>query len=188
MKPSIKIAVAVALISSAFGSPETTQAIAQPISQTETKHQFTDFALTVKMNAMVKRLKNTIRHTPYVYSGDTPRGWDCSGMTRWLYRQMGVEIPHSANQQGHIGRRVSEPNVGDVVVFARPGSTNFYHAAIYIGNGKIINANAYYRSTVIEPLKAYKGKQIRYIRILSTISPNKPSILEAKQWNQHPTM
>ena len=87
-------------------------------------------------------------------------------MVRWTYKQFGITLPHSANKQGHLGSRVSNPNVGDIVVFAYNGSTNFYHAAIYIGNNKIINANYAYGTTMIEPLTNYKHSQIRFVRVL----------------------
>lgn len=119
-----------------------------------------------RMTVLVRYLKSRVGKTSYVFSGDTTRGWDCSGMVRWTYKQFGITLPHSANKQGHLGSRVSNPNVGDIVVFAYNGSTNFYHAAIYIGNNKIINANYAYGTTMIEPLTNYKHSQIRFVRVL----------------------
>lgn len=114
----------------------------------------------------INYLTTRANKTAYVYSGVTVNGWDCSGMVRWLYEQVGVELPHSANQQGHLGERVSIPKRGDIVVFAYKGQTDFYHSAIYLGNGFIINANREYGTTVIEPLNNFKHSQIRFIRIL----------------------
>jgi len=119
-----------------------------------------------RMTLLVKYLKSRVGRTSYVFSGDTTRGWDCSGMVRWTYKQFGITLPHSANKQGHLGSRVSNPNVGDIVVFAYNGRTDFYHAAIYIGGNKIINANYGSGTTIIEPLTNYKGNQIRYVRVL----------------------
>jgi len=123
-----------------------------------------------KMTLLVRYLKSRVGRTSYVFSGDTTGGWDCSGMVRWTYKQFGIILPHSANAQGHLGSRVSNPNVGDIVVFAYNGSTNFYHAAIYIGNGKIINANLGAGTTIIEPLTDYKGSQIRFVRVIRQAS------------------
>jgi cell wall-associated NlpC family hydrolase len=119
-----------------------------------------------RMSLLVKYLKSRVGRTSYVFSGDTTRGWDCSGMVRWTYKQFGIILPHSANKQGHLGSRVSIPNVGDIVVFAYNGSSNFYHAAIYIGGNKIINANYGSGTTIVEPLTNYKGSQIRFVRVL----------------------
>lgn len=122
-----------------------------------------------KMTHVVKYLKTRVGRTSYVFSGSSPRGWDCSGMVRWAYGQFGIELPHSANAQGHIGNRVSKPKLGDIVVFAYNGSTSFYHAAIYIGNGKIINAHRGADSTIIQPLTDYKKGQIRFVRVVQTL-------------------
>ena len=124
---------------------------------------------TIQMKKVVNYLKTRVGKTSYVFSGSSPRGWDCSGMVRWTYERFGIELPHSANKQGHIGTRVSKPKLGDIVVFAYNGSTSFYHSAIYIGNGKIINAHYGANSTIIQPLSDYKNNQIRFIRVVKTI-------------------
>lgn len=123
---------------------------------------------TERMRETVQKLMRRVNKTSYVFSGSSPYGWDCSGMVRWTYKQFGMEIPHSANKQAHLGTRVSLPKLGDIVVFAYKGSTNFYHSGIYIGKGKIVNANRYYGTTVIEPLSDYKNSQVRFVRIVET--------------------
>jgi cell wall-associated NlpC family hydrolase len=120
----------------------------------------------VKMTKVVKYLKTRVNRTSYVFSGSSPYGWDCSGMVRWAYTHFGMELPHSANKQGHVGERVSKPKIGDIVVFAYQGSTSFYHSAIYIGNGKIVHAHQQRKTTVIEPLSNYKNSQIRIVRVV----------------------
>jgi cell wall-associated NlpC family hydrolase len=124
---------------------------------------------TVQMKKVIKYLKTRVGRTSYVFSGASPRGWDCSGLVRWTYERFGIELPHSANKQGHLGKRVKTPKLGDIVVFAYNGSTNFYHAAIYIGNGKIINAHYGAQSTIIQPLSDYKNGQIRFVRVITTL-------------------
>jgi cell wall-associated NlpC family hydrolase len=122
---------------------------------------------TIKMAKVVKYLKTRVNRTSYVFSGSSPYGWDCSGMVRWAYARFGLDVPHSANKQAHVGTRVSRPVLGDIVVFAYPGSTNFYHSAMYIGDGKIVHANQARKTTVIEPLSAYKNSQIRFVRLVT---------------------
>ena len=123
---------------------------------------------TTKMKKVVKYLKTRVGRTSYVFSGSSPYGWDCSGLVKWTYKRFGLELPHSANKQGHVGTRVSEPKLGDIVVFAYSGSTSFYHSAIYIGNGNIVHAHQQRKTTVIEPLVNYKRSQIRFVRLVST--------------------
>lgn len=127
------------------------------------------FTAIQKQKDLVQMTKNLVRFadkTPYVYSGSSTFGWDCSGMVVWAYKKLGVTLPHSANKQAHIGKRVSKPKIGDIVVFAYSGSTEFYHSAIYIGNNKIINANQLYGTTKIQLLTDFKKSQIRFVRIV----------------------
>jgi cell wall-associated NlpC family hydrolase len=119
-----------------------------------------------KLKRVVTYLTTRVHKTSYVFSGSTISGWDCSGMVRYAYKRLGVVLPHSANKQGHVGERVSKPRVGDIVVFAYKGSTSFYHSAIYLGNGLIINANQTYKTTIIQPLTDFKNSQIRFVRVI----------------------
>jgi cell wall-associated NlpC family hydrolase len=121
-----------------------------------------------RMQLVLKYMKTRVQKTPYVFSGTSNRyGWDCSGMVVWLYRHFGFELPHSATAQGRIGTRVSNPKVGDIVVFAYQGRTDFYHSAIYIGHNKVLNANRAYGTTVVEPLTNYKRSQVRFVRLVT---------------------
>jgi cell wall-associated NlpC family hydrolase len=125
--------------------------------------------LVQKRQNLVEATKNLVQfadNTPYVFSGSKPSGWDCSGMVVWTYKKIGITLPHSANKQAHLGKRVSKARVGDIVVFAYPGSTDFYHSAIYLGNGKIINANLMYGTTKIQLLTDFKKSQIRFVRVV----------------------
>jgi cell wall-associated NlpC family hydrolase len=124
---------------------------------------------TERMKQTVQKLMRRVHKTSYVFSGSTPYGWDCSGMVRWTYKQFGLDVPHSANKQAHIGKRVSVPKLGDIVVFAYKGSTNFYHSGIYIGKGKIVNAHYEAGTTIIQPLTDYKNSQIRFVRVVPTL-------------------
>ncbi|CAB5218316.1 Endopeptidase, NLPC/P60 domain containing protein [uncultured Caudovirales phage] len=119
-----------------------------------------------KRNQALTVAISRVHKTAYVFSGDKPSGWDCSGLVRWVYSQAGITLPHSANAQGHLGSRVSNPKRGDIVVFAYVGRQDFYHAAIYLGQGLILNANLEYGTTVIEPLTNFDKSQIRFVRVL----------------------
>jgi cell wall-associated NlpC family hydrolase len=125
---------------------------------------------TSKMKTVIQHLKSRVHKTYYVYSGASPRGWDCSGLVVWSYKQFGLELPHSATAQGKLGTRVRTPKVGDIVVFGYKGSYYFDHSSIYIGNGKVINANRFYGTTVIEPLSNFDYySNIRFIRVVKTL-------------------
>ncbi len=95
---------------------------------------------TEKIQSVVEQLKDRVGKTWYVFSGSTPRGWDCSGLVYWAYEQLGVSVEHSATKQGNSGTKVRTPKIGDIVVFGYKGSKSYYHSSIYIGDGKVIHA------------------------------------------------
>jgi len=124
---------------------------------------------TQKMKSVLMQIFHHVGRTPYVFAGSSLYGWDCSGMVRWMYQQFGITLPHSATAQARVGHRVTTPKIGDIVLFGYKGYSNFYHAAIYIGKGKVVNANSFAGTTIIEPLSNYKNNRIAYVRVVSTI-------------------
>ena len=72
---------------------------------------------------------------PYVFGGASPSGFDCSGLTMYVYAQFGISLPHSSAAQGANGTRVSNPVPGDLVVI--DGGS---HIGIYTGNGNMIDS------------------------------------------------
>lgn len=75
---------------------------------------------------------------PYVWAGNGPDAWDCSGLTSAAWAQAGVSLPRSSASQIGVGTRVSYSQLqpGDLVFYYSPIS----HVAIYIGNGQIVHA------------------------------------------------
>ncbi|TWP35493.1 NlpC/P60 family protein [Leekyejoonella antrihumi] len=73
---------------------------------------------------------------PYVYGGTSPAGFDCSGLTQYVYAQLGISIPRTASAQQASMQSVSNPQPGDLVFFGYPA----YHVGIYAGNGEMIAA------------------------------------------------
>lgn len=73
---------------------------------------------------------------PYVWGGSTPRGFDCSGFTSYVYRQAGHSLPRTAATQARFVKRISNPRPGDLVFNGFPA----YHVGIYVGGGKMIDS------------------------------------------------
>lgn len=139
----------------------------EPVTkQFDLNREFKIQSMKSKLPGVINRLTDRAYKTSYVYSGSSIHGWDCSGMVRWTYQQIGITLPHSADKQAHLGKRVSNPKRGDIVVFAYKGRTDFYHSGIYLGHNLIINANLEYGTTIIQPLTAFKNSQIRFVRVL----------------------
>jgi cell wall-associated NlpC family hydrolase len=123
---------------------------------------------TERMQETVQKAMRRVNKTPYVFSGSSVYGWDCSGMVVWVYEKFGLTLPHSATAQAAVGKRVKNPKLGDIVVFGYKGYKSFYHSAIYIGKGKVVNANSGARTTIIEPITNYKNSRVVYIRVVPT--------------------
>lgn len=95
---------------------------------------------TKKLNETLELVKNQIGRTPWVFQGSSPRSWDCSGLVRWTYAQLGVDLYHSATAQRNLGTIVTEPKIGDLVSFNYRNSRGAYHIGIYLGPDEMIHS------------------------------------------------
>jgi cell wall-associated NlpC family hydrolase len=80
---------------------------------------------------------------PYRYGGTSPtRGFDCSGLVQYAYRQAGIKVPRTTGEQYRaalpLKRQALRP--GDVVFFRTHGQRFVSHVGIYLGQGKFIHA------------------------------------------------
>lgn len=81
---------------------------------------------------------------PYVYGGNGPNYFDCSGLAAYVYRQIGISLPRTASDQQRTGtsvnRTLEDLRFGDLVFFKNPGQSGASHVGIYVGNGQMIHA------------------------------------------------
>lgn len=78
---------------------------------------------------------------PYVYGGNSlTNGTDCSGFTKLVYANYGINLPRSAPEQAYSGVSVGLDNImpGDLVLSGYDGV--ICHVAIYIGNEQLVHA------------------------------------------------
>jgi len=90
---------------------------------------------------------------PYKYGAkltEAPNFFDCSSFVQYLYKKIGIDLPRTALEQAHCGKKVHSKNnlkIGDLLFFK--GIIGRYntefpqgigHVAIYIGDKKIIQA------------------------------------------------
>lgn len=90
----------------------------------------------------------------YVYGGSSPKGFDCSGFTSYVYKQFGVKLNRTASGQLNNGYAVSrgELQPGDLVMFRAGGSKPASHVGLYIGNGQFVHSSAPGVGVVIDSL------------------------------------
>ncbi len=79
---------------------------------------------------------------PYVYGGSTPAGFDCSGFTSYVFKQLGYSLYRSSYQQINNGVPVSksELQAGDLLLFKKQGAERIHHVGIYVGDGMMIHS------------------------------------------------
>ena len=128
-------------------------------------------ANTKRMQHAFSKLKSHVGKTWYVFSGASPAGWDCSGLTMWFYEQLNINIEHRASKQQDAGQIVKSPKLGDIVVFKYRGRSDAYHVGIYAGNGKMVHAPKHGHLTRVEDISTFAGSysKILYVRVLDTI-------------------
>ena len=77
----------------------------------------------------------------YVWGATGPNTFDCSGLTYWCHKQIGISIPRTSLEQSRSGKSVSKSDlqVGDLVFF-KTTSAPVGHVGMYVGNGQFIHA------------------------------------------------
>jgi cell wall-associated NlpC family hydrolase len=90
---------------------------------------------------------------PYRFGGESPAsGFDCSGLIRWAYSHVGIDLPHSSYALYGEGRSVPRSRMapGDVLFFEGIG-----HVGLYLGRGRMVHA-------------PQTGRSVEVVRLAST--------------------
>ncbi|WP_102027250.1 C40 family peptidase [Salirhabdus sp. Marseille-P4669] len=113
------------------------QAMVQTVQHTPEK-QTVKQTTTVNASGVIGIAKSYLG-TPYVWGGESPGGFDCSGFLQFVFAQEGYSLPRTVADQWYAMASVSKPSVGDVVFFEtyKAGPS---HAGIYLGNNTFIHA------------------------------------------------
>ena len=114
------------------------------------RSDFLDLTESSSSNSDIAATAKQYLGTGYVYGGASPRGFDCSGFTMYVYSQHGYSLPHSATSQWQsgLGTRVysiSELQPGDLGFFndpSRNAGKACSHAGIYTGEGQFIHSSS----------------------------------------------
>jgi cell wall-associated NlpC family hydrolase len=106
---------------------------------------------------------------PYVYGASGPSSFDCSGFTSWVFAQVGIGLPRTAQEQWLAGPHVSyaDAQPGDILAWAGDSSAPGYvtHVAIYLGNGQMISAP--HTGATVGISSVYTSGLLGAVRVLS---------------------
>ena len=137
-------------------------------TSTTSVNRGTTAATSSKAAAVISTAKKYIG-VPYVWGGQSPSGFDCSGFTQYVLSKNGISVPRTAAEQYAVGTSVSKSNlrVGDLVFFTtyKAGPS---HLGFYIGNGQFIHASSS-KGVTISSLSSsyYSGRYIGARRVIN---------------------
>jgi len=105
---------------------------------------------------------------PYVYGGSSPKGFDCSGFTKYVYAKFKISLPRSADDYSSVGTKVSRSDLkpGDILLFDRYDNGRLGHVGIYLGNDQFIHASSSKKKVVIMRLSEYRAKYLGARRVI----------------------
>lgn len=131
-------------------------------------------------DSILVSIARTAVGTRYVRGGQSVgRGFDCSGLVRYVMSALKVPVPRTAAEQAGVGvplgRDAGRLRPGDLLTFGRRGQ-DVSHVGIYVGNGHYIHASSVagrvIESAIDRPqsplVKPWRGTR----RVLSDASPD----------------
>lgn len=124
--PPLVIALLVYACSSMMKVQESNESVAASISATsynDTRHTLIEEA---------KKLAGS----KYKYGGTSPKGFDCSGFTSYVYNKAGMAIPRSSSAQAQKGTKITQgaAQPGDLLFFRFKKKDNISHVAMVVSN------------------------------------------------------
>jgi cell wall-associated NlpC family hydrolase len=128
---------------------------------------------TTTLNETLVLVKNQIGITRWVHGGSSPRAWDCSGLVRWTYAHLDIDLRHSATTQRSSGTIVTDPKIGDLVSFNYKGRKTAYHIGIYLGPDQMIHSGGKPGDrteirSISDWVKSNGNSEVIYTRIVET--------------------
>lgn len=100
---------------------------------------------------------------PYLWGGNGPDAWDCSGLVQWAFRTVGIALPRTSQEMARYTGGMLVPlsvlQPGDVVTMDTYDIAG--HVGIYAGNGMVFNAYGAGVPTGLRPLSDFRIHNIR---------------------------
>ncbi len=126
---------------------------------------FRGFEITVAMRDSIVRVARAQVGRRYRFGGTTPdRGFDCSGLVRYVLGQLQMPLPRLAAQQARIGDPIERDALrpGDLLSFG--GRDTVSHIGIYIGDGKFVHASSVAGRVIVSRLDRSPSRLIKPMR------------------------
>lgn len=109
---------------------------------------------------------------PYKYGGETKDGFDCSGFNLYVYKNLGLELPHNAHQQSELGKKIpiEEAQIGDLIFFGHKTKNGYRanHAGMIYQNDEngfaIIHCVSKGVSVDAELWKSYWSQKVLFVK------------------------
>jgi cell wall-associated NlpC family hydrolase len=144
------------------------QLTTQTLTFDDTWEEFT------KEDEILETAKNFLG-TKYVWAANGPSAFDCSGFTKYVFKENGINLPRYSGHQANIGQKIkfSELQKGDLVFFdtEKKFRHKVNHVGIYIGNNKFIHASSAKKRVIITSFakkKFYKKKFLYARRVINS--------------------
>ena len=103
--------------------------------------QHSKSVVRVDKGQQIAELAQTMLGSPYKYGGDSPSGFDCSGLVFYTHSKLGIRTPRTSLQQFRNAKAVTAKQLssGDLVFF-KLNKNSVSHVGIYIGQGRFVHA------------------------------------------------
>ncbi|MFC7370599.1 C40 family peptidase [Fictibacillus iocasae] len=106
------------------------------------KETFKALGITGQSDSSIMEVAKKYEGTPYVWGGETPEGFDCSGYLQYIFSEAeNVHLDRTVDEIYKDGKQAEEPAVGDIVFFNLEGDGPS-HAGVYIGPGSFMHASS----------------------------------------------
>ncbi|MDD7442408.1 MAG: C40 family peptidase [Sutterellaceae bacterium] len=121
--------------------------------------------------------------TPYRLGAHAPgRGFDCSGLVWWVYRQQGIDVPRDSRSQSRIGHQVdlAEAKAGDIVVFKTNRGPNGLHTGILTDSSHFIHAPRSGDRVKVSEISGYWAQHFYTVRHVGGLKLPKNAIADVE--------
>lgn len=128
---------------------------------------------TERLNEAIELVKAQVGVSGWYHGGSSPPAWDCSGLVRWAYLRVGIDMRHSATAQRDFGTIITDPKPGDLVSFNHQGWSTAYHIGIYLGPDQMVHSGGKPGTktqirSISDWAKVNGNSEVAYTRIVET--------------------